>query len=165
MWRRVVLAWTDVLEERIASIFRVEKSASEEPVWAGGCRLQTADVLPKRRFTQDLQGATSQKMDIDPAWAPKRSWNTDYLLYGDSLGERPKIKRNISYNLNAMRVKFLPHWHRSDFQNVNNRKKLPRKPYDCMCVNKQTSTYTHPVRNGSFGVELTYTSSISMPNI
>jgi hypothetical protein len=34
------LVWTDVSEERIASIFRVEKSASEEPVWAGGCRLQ-----------------------------------------------------------------------------------------------------------------------------
>jgi hypothetical protein len=28
MWRRVDLVWTDVSEERIASIFRVEKSAS-----------------------------------------------------------------------------------------------------------------------------------------
>jgi hypothetical protein len=37
MWRRVDLVWTDVSEERIASIFRVEKSASEEPAWAGGC--------------------------------------------------------------------------------------------------------------------------------
>jgi hypothetical protein len=37
MWRRVDLVWTDVSEERIASIFRVEKSASEEPIWAGGC--------------------------------------------------------------------------------------------------------------------------------
>jgi hypothetical protein len=27
MWRRVVLVWTDVSEERIASIFRIEKSA------------------------------------------------------------------------------------------------------------------------------------------
>jgi hypothetical protein len=36
MWRRVDLLWTDVSEERIASIFRVEKSASEEPAWAGG---------------------------------------------------------------------------------------------------------------------------------
>jgi hypothetical protein len=36
MWRRVELVWTDVSEERIASIFRVEKSASEEPAWAGG---------------------------------------------------------------------------------------------------------------------------------
>jgi hypothetical protein len=48
MWRRVDLVWTDVSEEHIASIFRVEKSASEEPAWASGCR-------------HDLHGATSQK--------------------------------------------------------------------------------------------------------
>jgi hypothetical protein len=36
MWRRVDLLWTGVSEESIASIFRVEKSASEEPEWAGG---------------------------------------------------------------------------------------------------------------------------------
>jgi hypothetical protein len=39
MWRCVDIASTDVSEERIASIFRVEKSASGEPVRAGGCRL------------------------------------------------------------------------------------------------------------------------------
>jgi hypothetical protein len=39
MWRCVGLVLTDVSEEHIASIFRVEKSASEEPVSAGGCRL------------------------------------------------------------------------------------------------------------------------------
>jgi hypothetical protein len=33
MLRRVDLVWTDVSEERIASIFRVEKSASEELAW------------------------------------------------------------------------------------------------------------------------------------
>jgi hypothetical protein len=38
MWRRVDLVWTDVSEEGITSIFRVQKSASEEPAWAGGCR-------------------------------------------------------------------------------------------------------------------------------
>jgi hypothetical protein len=31
MWRRVDLVWTDVSKELISSIFRVEKSASEEP--------------------------------------------------------------------------------------------------------------------------------------
>jgi hypothetical protein len=36
MWRRVDIVWTDVSEERIASIFRVEKSASDEPAWSGG---------------------------------------------------------------------------------------------------------------------------------
>jgi hypothetical protein len=35
MWRRVDLVWTDVSEERIASIFRVEKSACEEPAHCG----------------------------------------------------------------------------------------------------------------------------------
>jgi hypothetical protein len=38
MWRCVDAALADVLEERIASIFRVEKSASGEPASAGGCR-------------------------------------------------------------------------------------------------------------------------------
>jgi hypothetical protein len=41
MWRRVDLVWTDISEERIASIVRVEKSTSEEPAWAGGCRLHS----------------------------------------------------------------------------------------------------------------------------
>jgi hypothetical protein len=40
MWRHVDLVWTDVPEEYIAFIFRVEKSASEEPASAGGYRLQ-----------------------------------------------------------------------------------------------------------------------------
>jgi hypothetical protein len=39
MWRCVDHASTDVSEGHIASIFRVEKSASGEPAWAGGCRL------------------------------------------------------------------------------------------------------------------------------
>jgi hypothetical protein len=36
MWRHVDLVRTDVSEEHIAPIFRVEKSRSEEPAWAGG---------------------------------------------------------------------------------------------------------------------------------
>jgi hypothetical protein len=40
MWRCVGLVLSDVSEEDIASIFRVEKSASKEPVRAGGCSLQ-----------------------------------------------------------------------------------------------------------------------------
>jgi hypothetical protein len=39
MCRCVDFALTDVSEERIASIFRVEKLASGEPASAGGCRL------------------------------------------------------------------------------------------------------------------------------
>jgi hypothetical protein len=37
MCRRVYIVWTDVSGERIASIFRVENSASEEPAWTSGC--------------------------------------------------------------------------------------------------------------------------------
>jgi hypothetical protein len=33
MWLPVDLVWTDVSEERTASIFRVKKSASDEPAW------------------------------------------------------------------------------------------------------------------------------------
>jgi hypothetical protein len=36
------------LEGRIACIFRVEKSASEEPASAGGCRLLT--LVPRSRI-------------------------------------------------------------------------------------------------------------------
>jgi hypothetical protein len=39
MWCCVDPGLTDVSEERIASIFRVEESASGEPASAGGCRL------------------------------------------------------------------------------------------------------------------------------
>jgi hypothetical protein len=38
MWRRVVFVWTDVSEKFIATIFRVEKSATEEPASGGGRR-------------------------------------------------------------------------------------------------------------------------------
>jgi hypothetical protein len=38
MRHSVDIVLTDISEERIAFIFRVEKSASEEPAWAGGRR-------------------------------------------------------------------------------------------------------------------------------
>jgi hypothetical protein len=72
MWRRVYLVWTDVSEERMTSILRVEKSASEEPTWAGDWRLQRY-VPPKRRFTQDLHSATSRKMACFVVTAVKTS--------------------------------------------------------------------------------------------
>jgi hypothetical protein len=93
MWRCVDLVWSDVSEERIASTFRVEKSASEEPAWAGGCRLMSSLPIaehyvcshlltlvprlrnflpwrwrwyfpPKPRYTQDLHSSTSQKTEF-----------------------------------------------------------------------------------------------------
>jgi hypothetical protein len=44
MWHCVDLALTDVSEEHIASIFRVEISASGEPALSGGCSLQTRSM-------------------------------------------------------------------------------------------------------------------------
>jgi hypothetical protein len=44
MWRHVDLVWTDVSEERIASIFRVEKTASEELAWEGAAVCSHAKV-------------------------------------------------------------------------------------------------------------------------
>jgi hypothetical protein len=46
MWCCVVLVWTDLSEECIASIFRVKKFASKEPAWAGGCRLSHQSKIP-----------------------------------------------------------------------------------------------------------------------
>jgi hypothetical protein len=60
MWRLVNLVWADFSEESIAFIFRVEKSESEEPAWAGGWRWRRY-FPPKRRLTQDVHGATQQK--------------------------------------------------------------------------------------------------------
>jgi hypothetical protein len=69
MWCRVDLTWTDVSEERVASIFRVENSASDESERAGGC----SHVSSKLRFTQDLHGATSQKTTFFIVTAVKTS--------------------------------------------------------------------------------------------
>jgi hypothetical protein len=49
MWRSVDIMLTDVSEEHIASIFRVEgkkKFASEEPAWADANRLMSSRVNP-----------------------------------------------------------------------------------------------------------------------
>jgi hypothetical protein len=63
MWNRVDVVLTDVSEERIAYIFRIEISASEEPAWAGGCRL-----------TQDLQDATLKTILHSPRCVNHKSY-------------------------------------------------------------------------------------------
>jgi hypothetical protein len=45
MWRRVGLVWTDVSEERITSIFRAEKSASEESAWEMASHIPEDGIL------------------------------------------------------------------------------------------------------------------------
>jgi hypothetical protein len=49
MWRRVDFVRTDVSEECITSIFIIEKSASEKPACAGGCRLSRQSKSIERR--------------------------------------------------------------------------------------------------------------------
>jgi hypothetical protein len=56
VWRLVdVVYWTDVSEDRIAFIFRVEKSASEEPAWAGSC---STAPHPRRRHSSQLRSCS-----------------------------------------------------------------------------------------------------------
>jgi hypothetical protein len=47
------LVWTDISEERIASIFRVQKSASEESAWAGGCGLSHQSKTTSKKKKSD----------------------------------------------------------------------------------------------------------------
>jgi hypothetical protein len=55
MWHRVYrVKWTNVLEERIASIFRVEKSASEEPALAGSSSLYSSKIVDKKEILRTV---------------------------------------------------------------------------------------------------------------
>jgi hypothetical protein len=95
MWRRVDLVWTDVSEERIASIIRIKNSRARnqrEQVAADSPRIflplrWRRYVPPKRRFTQDLHGITSQKTAfflpvlLAVAWSPDDWRNFDQAMY------------------------------------------------------------------------------------
>jgi hypothetical protein len=81
MWRHVDLVWTDVSEERIASIFRVEKSARDEPAWAGGC--------PEDGGNTFLQNVGSQKNYKAPHPRKRHSsriWNPHTSIILDLAG-------------------------------------------------------------------------------
>jgi hypothetical protein len=53
---RIDLVWTDVSEEGIASIFRVEKSAIEKPAWAGGSRRPSETSVHRRSIRRHIPG-------------------------------------------------------------------------------------------------------------
>jgi hypothetical protein len=53
MWHRVIFVWTDVSEDRRASIFRIEEYTSGEPEWASSCRF-----LARRFFYHEDGGDT-----------------------------------------------------------------------------------------------------------
>jgi hypothetical protein len=64
MWRHVDLVWIDILEECMASIFRVGKSISEEPAWAGDCRLTRGFFYPEDEGDTFLWNVASHKIYI-----------------------------------------------------------------------------------------------------
>jgi hypothetical protein len=59
MWRRVDLVWPDFSEERIASIFKVEISAKEEPAWAGDCSHIPEDGILYSHHCENLKSYIS----------------------------------------------------------------------------------------------------------
>jgi hypothetical protein len=67
MWQRVDLVWTNVSEQYIASNFKVDRSANEEPTWADGCSLQTAVISLYRRVSGTV-------------WPPLRSSGQSFWL-------------------------------------------------------------------------------------
>jgi hypothetical protein len=87
MWRRVDLGWTDVSDKCMASIFRVEKSTSEEPGWAGGCSLQypVPDPLLLRKSgrvgnrTRDLWICSHKLWPLDHRGGKWKQIQTDIL--------------------------------------------------------------------------------------
>jgi hypothetical protein len=75
VWRRVDVDWTDVSEDRIASIFRVEKSASEEPAWA---------VTQKTTFfIEGFVSVRSYTQDMHVHLASKAQWFYMYQVLYD----------------------------------------------------------------------------------
>jgi hypothetical protein len=90
MWCRVDLMWTDISEERIASIFRVEKFAREETAWAGGCNLYLLEditLLYRARTTsgESIPGVHMPGDEIDnwhsSVTEVKSEWSyTSFLL-------------------------------------------------------------------------------------
>jgi hypothetical protein len=55
MWRPVDFVWTDVSEERIVSIFTVEKSSSKEPAWSRGCSHIPEDGILQSHSRENLK--------------------------------------------------------------------------------------------------------------
>jgi hypothetical protein len=84
MWRRVHLVWTYVSEELIASIFRVEKSASEEAAWAGGCSHIPEDGILHRHRRENL-----------------KSYNFGYIFDVDYFDEFDRVKRTKLWEISS----------------------------------------------------------------
>jgi hypothetical protein len=78
MWRRIDLVRADISEERIASIFRVEQSASEEPAWAGGCRQSVHTRSTRRHIPEDGILHSHRRKNLKSYKALKQFRNQQY---------------------------------------------------------------------------------------
>jgi hypothetical protein len=97
MWHRVDLVWTNVSEEHIASIFRVEGL-----IWFILLPWRWRQyVPPKRWFTQDPHGATSQKTAFFIVTEVKTSNLTFYCFISNKFIFIIVIVISIMYNLDA----------------------------------------------------------------
>jgi hypothetical protein len=61
MWRRVDLVWTNVSEESIASIFRVEKSACGEPAGFSHADFSTLKMEAMRSSETSVHTRSSRR--------------------------------------------------------------------------------------------------------
>jgi hypothetical protein len=100
MWRRVDLVnWTDISEERIASIFRVEKSSSEEPAWAGSCRVYRKPIHTNLYLNAGSHHHPSSKQSVVSTLVHRaRSLCDQDSLHAELVFMRDVFKQN-RYNL------------------------------------------------------------------
>jgi hypothetical protein len=89
MWRCVDLVLTDVSEERIATIFRVEKSASEEPAWAGGHPNVT---LPYGKCKSNISGSIYHQIICSFTEQENRTHNSRYLKEYNAYANRSMVR-------------------------------------------------------------------------
>jgi hypothetical protein len=97
MWRRVDIVWTDVSEERIAYIFTVEKSASKEAAWAGGC----SDTLLRNVGWHNIYTAPHPRR--------RKSSNIDEanVLHCDETGRNNDLNARMSTKFRAELINLL----------------------------------------------------------
>jgi hypothetical protein len=74
VWYHIDLVWTDVSETRIASIFRVEKSASEEPAWAGGCSILYSHRRENLKSYTNISVRNIHWISIMPWWCTRQAF-------------------------------------------------------------------------------------------
>jgi hypothetical protein len=99
MWRRVYRVWTDVSEERTASIFRVEKFANEEPACADGSLLSQESQFPTfLTFVREVHGSYLGRDTDSPDWV---SILAEILVLKSEI--RPMPLHCLSFSISSLR--------------------------------------------------------------